>query len=278
MLFRSGFSEPGAGSDLASLRTRAIKQGDYYLVSGSKIWTTHAHVANRMFALVRSSENERRQDGITLLLIDMNQPGVSVEPICTIDGEQELNQVYLDSVRVPIHDRVGEEGAGWSHAKYLLEFERGASIESPRLRKYLETVYELGRGCPYDELIGIAERELNTSIARIQIDLDAFEALELSAIEARCAGGSPGPARSALLKLRSTEIRQRISELSLRIVGSEILPDSVLGQEGQSNLETLGGCAPRNWSRRYLSDRSHTIFGGTSEIQRDILARILLGY
>ena len=135
-----GYSEPGSGSDLASLKTRAVRDGDDYVINGTKIWTTHAHHANRMFALVRTNDTERKQDGISFILIDMKSPGITTRPILTIGGDHEVNQVFFDDVRVPVANRVGEEGKGWTYGKYLLEFERGSGIASAKLRDALKTV------------------------------------------------------------------------------------------------------------------------------------------
>ncbi len=138
-----GYSEPGSGSDLASLKTRAVRDGDDYIINGTKIWTTHAHHANRMFALVRTNDTERQQDGISFILIDMKSPGITTRPILTIGGDHEVNQVFFDDVRVPVANRVGEEGKGWTYGKYLLEFERGSGIASAKLREALKTVSDL---------------------------------------------------------------------------------------------------------------------------------------
>ena len=138
-----GYSEPGSGSDLSSLKTRAVRDGDDYVINGTKIWTTHAHHANRMFALVRTNETERQQDGISFILIDMKSPGITTRPILTIGGDHEVNQVFFDDVRVPVANRVGEEGKGWTYGKYLLEFERGAGIASAKLRDALKTISDL---------------------------------------------------------------------------------------------------------------------------------------
>ena len=138
-----GYSEPGSGSDLSSLKTRAVRDGDDYIINGTKIWTTHAHHANRMFALVRTNETERQQDGISFILIDMKSPGITTRPILTIGGDHEVNQVFFDDVRVPVANRVGEEGKGWTYGKYLLEFERGAGIASAKLRDALKTISDL---------------------------------------------------------------------------------------------------------------------------------------
>lgn len=266
-----GYSEPGAGSDLASLRTRAVRDGDAYVINGSKIWTTHAHHANRMFALVRTGDGERKQEGISFVLIDMDTPGITIRPIRTIGGDHEVNQVFLDDVRIPASNRVGEEGKGWTYGKYLLQFERGGAMASARLRRHLDSVERAASR----EAAG--EPGMATRIATIEQDIDALEMIELRIMSALQTGETPG-AISSLLKLRATEIRQAITALGLDLAGSagvtwsahrplyELDPGSQL-----LGLDALA-LAPS-----YLNARAATIFGGSSEIQREIMARTMLG-
>jgi len=194
-----GYSEPGSGSDLASLKTRAVRDGDHYVVNGSKIWTTHAHHANRMFALVRTNDTPRQQDGISFILIDMNSPGITIRPILTVGGDHEVNQVFFDDVRVPVANRVGEEGKGWTYGKYLLEFERGSGIASAKLRDALKTVSDLAES----EATGraIDDPDIALRISEIEIDIDTLEMTELRVLSALQTGQNPG-AVSSLLKLR----------------------------------------------------------------------------
>src|SRR5690606_7676669 len=214
-----GFSEPGAGSDLASLKMRAIPDGDDYILNGSKIWTTHAHHANMMFALVRTSTEGRRQEGISFLLIDMDTPGIEVRRIDTIGGDHDVNEVFFTDVRVPQANRIGPENSGWECAKYLLEFERGAGIFSGRLRSQLKRVGEAlrlasaeGRG-PQDNPY------LLTRFGEVCADLDTFEMLELRLMGALAPGQNPGPL-SSVLKLRASRMKQQIGELGVEVLGS----------------------------------------------------------
>ena len=265
-----GYSEPGSGSDLASLKTKAVRDGDHYVVNGSKIWTTHAHYANRMFALVRTAESERKQDGISFLLIDMKSPGITVRPILTIGGDHEVNQVFFDDVRVPMTNLVGEEGKGWTVGKYLLEFERGGGIASARLRRGLETVEDVAHANG-DEI----ELETALRISEIDVDIDALEMTELRVMSALQTGENPGPI-SSLLKLRTSEIRQAVTKLGVDVIGNHALvveprrPLYNLNEPALLNDEELP-LVPE-----FLNGRAYTIFGGTSEVQRDILAKAML--
>ena len=267
-----GYSEPGSGSDLASLKTRAVREGDHYVVNGTKIWTTHAHHANRMFALVRTADTGRKQEGISFLLIDMNTPGITIRPINTIGGEHEVNQIFFDDVRVPVENRVGDEGQGWAMGKYLLEFERGGGIASGRLRRELEKVERV-----LDEVRGSAPRDVRMEDEFIALAcvIDALEMIELRVMTALQVGQNPG-AISSLLKLRASEIRQSITRLGVDAVGAAglvweprrplyDLPEGIVSERVLPVMST------------YLNTRAQTIFGGASEIQRDIMAKTLLG-
>ena len=263
-----GFSEPGAGSDLASLKLRAEVDGADYVLNGSKIWTTHAHHANRMFALVRTSSAGRRQDGISFLLIDMHSPGLTVRPIETIGGDHDLNEVFFADVRVPRDNLVGEENRGWDCAKYLLEFERGAGIFSPRLRAQFKRVGDAlreldGEGLP---LAG----ELSARFGEMASDLDTFEMLELKVLGSLAPGETPGPL-SSVLKLRSSRIKQGIAELGLEVLG----PESLRWQAGPRSPEDARA-APA-LLQDYLNSRAFTIFGGAAEVQLGIIAKTLVG-
>lgn len=272
-----GFSEPGAGSDLAALRTRAVPDGGEYIVTGSKLWTTHAHHANRMFALVRTSNEGRRQDGISFLLIDMDSPGITVRPIATIGGDHDVNEVFFDEVRVPQANRIGEENAGWACARYLLEFERGAGIFSPRLRSQLMRVGDAmavlhAGGLRHDS----AQRELlHARFGEVCADLDAFEMLELKTLGQLMPGQSPGPV-SSILKLRASRLKQQIGELGVEMLGLEgqRWRDDVAGlpEGGNPDDEIVGTVLPE-----YLNSRAFTIFGGAAEVQLGIIARSVVG-
>jgi acyl-CoA dehydrogenase len=269
-----GYSEPGSGSDLASLKTRAVRAGDHYVVNGTKIWTTHAHFANRMFALVRTADTPKRQEGISFLLVDMTAPGISIRPILTIGGDHEVNQVFFDDVRVPVENRVGEENKGWTYAKYLLEFERGAGFRAMGLRRQLKELREL---IARDGAGSVAEdASLASRMSEIEIDIDAIEMIELKLLSDVQAGRNPGPI-SSVLKLRGTEVFQAITRLGVDVIGYNALvweprrplyglnEPAVLPEEELAILPS------------HLDGRAHTIFGGTSEIQHEIIAKQMLG-
>jgi acyl-CoA dehydrogenase len=269
-----GYSEPGSGSDLSSLKTRAVRDGDHYVVNGTKIWTTHAHHANRMFALVRTSDEPRQQDGISFILIDMKSPGITIRPILTIGGDHEVNQVFFDDVRVPVTDLVGEEGKGWTYGKYLLEFERGAGIASARLREALNTVSKLADS----EMTGraIDDPDIALRLSEVEIDIDALEMTELRVLSAMQNGQNPG-AVSSLLKLRVSEIHQAVTRLGVEVIGND-----GLAVEPMRPLHTLNHkpAIPEPLlvvMPKHLNGRAYTIFGGTSEIQRDIISKLVLG-
>ena len=264
-----GFSEPGAGSDLASLKLRAQTDGNDYVLNGTKIWTTHAHYANRMFALVRTSTEGRRQDGISFLLIDMQSPGITVRPIRTIGGDHELNEVFFDNVRVPRANLVGQENRGWDCAKYLLEFERGAGIFSPRLRSQLKRVGDALREQAADDT-PLAE-ELPARFGEVTADLDTFEMLELKVLGSLAPGETPGPL-SSVLKLRASRLKQAIAELGIEVLG----PDSLRWHAGQARAADDERAAPA-LLQDYLNSRSFTIFGGAAEVQLGIIAKTLVG-
>jgi len=266
-----GYSEAGAGSDLASLKTRADRDGDEYVINGSKIWTTYAQYANWIFCLVRTDSSGRKQEGITFLLIDMESPGVTVRPIDTIDGFHHLNEVYFDNVRVPVENRIGEEGEGWTYAKSLLVHERLSIAEVANSKRALNEVRELARreingGVPLLEDPLFARR-----LTAIEIDLMAVEYTELRALAAIAEGNTPGP-ESSLLKLQGTEIQQRIQELRMDVAGSYsgTLP-------GELSAEELGHHYADAAQKQYFRGRASSIYGGSNEIQKNITAKYVLG-
>jgi acyl-CoA dehydrogenase len=265
-----GYSEPGSGSDLAALKTRAETDGDSYVVNGQKIWTSMAHHANRLFALVRTSNLGKRQDGITFLLIDMDTPGVRVRPIVGTGGDHEFNEIFFEDVRVPKANRIGEENKGWEVAKYLLEFERGGRVLAGQVRAQFAALVQLvGARCPGDGAI-------RARLAEIGTDLDAMEMIDISVLSTLQAGGNPGPI-SSLLKLRWSEIRQAIAELAVDTVGADALrwrTERPLYETLQlpPEEEEIAAALPR-----YLNSRAFSIMGGTSEIQTNILAKSLVG-
>ncbi len=266
-----GYSEPGSGSDLASLKLKAEADGDDYIVNGSKLWTTHAHLSDHIFCLVRTSNEGRPQQGISFLLVDMNSPGVSVEPILTMAGDHEVNQVFFDNVRVPQKNRIGEENKGWSYAKYLLEFERGGGFSAPRVQHELDRLRQMVQEA-HENIEGFdSSGDIERRIARIDIDLKALEITELRILSAVSGGGTPGP-ESSILKLTTTRLEQEINELSVDVLGYRGFPmDPVEG--GNPYRENFtASVVPR-----YLNNRAASIFGGSQEVQRNIVAKLVLG-
>jgi acyl-CoA dehydrogenase len=263
-----GYSEPNAGSDLAGLQCAAHRDGNEYVVRGTKLWTTHAHHANWIFCLVRTSTEARRQDGISFLLISLRAPGVTVTPIISIAGEHETNQVFFDDVRVPVDQLVGEEGQGWKIARYLLEFERGGFIMNGLLRRKFERCRALAAEVFPDRTVEEG-RALRERLAEIDIDLLALEAAELQCALEQQHGNSPGPGASAL-KLEFSHLIQRIEEVAVTLIGAGALPFAhgtalEAATADQAILET------------YLNNRATTIYGGSSEVQRELVARNLVG-
>lgn len=265
-----GYSEPQAGSDLASLALRAIRDGDDYVLSGSKLWTTHAHWANRMFCLVRTDTTGKPQAGITFLLLDMAAPGIRVRPIITLAGEHEVNEVFFDEVRVPASGRVGDENKGWTVAKYLLEFERGGS-SAPGLQVMLDRVRDVAW-----EAGLLTEAAFRTKLMAAEIAVTAIEIAEQRTLVALASGANPGPA-SSMLKAQGAEALQMVDELMLETAGAYSAADQPGARQPGSNVAPIGPDAALTAMPRYLNDRAATIYGGSNEIQRDIIARLVLG-
>ena len=271
-----GYSEPGAGSDLASLSLRARRDGDDYVLTGSKIWTTHAHWANRMFCLVRTLSEGRPQAGITFLLIDMDNPGITVEPIITLAGEHEVNQVFFDEARTPVADRLGEENQGWAVAKHLLAFERGGGYAPglDAMLRCLRTSAALEAGDETERLLDDPDHRRRLAEAEIAgLAIDISERRVLSAL---AGGGNPGPA-SSLLKLQGSEALQRLDELAVDGLGPYVAPHQPRARSAGSNLAPIGPEHGLTTMARYLNNRAASIYGGSSEIQRDIITRQILG-
>ncbi|MBL9096286.1 MAG: acyl-CoA dehydrogenase family protein [Alphaproteobacteria bacterium] len=259
-----GYSEPGSGSDLAALRTRAERVGGDYVVNGEKVWTSWAHIAHWMFCLVRTSTGERRQDGITFLLIDMKTPGIAVHPIPTIDGKHHLNRVTFDDVRVPVANRVGEEGKGWTYAKGLLTHERTG------LAHVSESMRLLGL------LKGLAkDPALIAKIAAADVELTALAMTELRTLAEAVNGAAPG-AQSSILKLKGTQVIQRVTELFVECAGHFAIPWLPERATPGTNVEPVGPDWAQEELCRYMLGRSASIAGGTDEVQRNIIAKHVL--
>lgn len=265
-----GYSEPQAGSDLAALSLRADRDGDHYVLNGSKIWTTHAHFANRMFCLVRTSREGLRQAGITFLLLDMDTPGINVRPIVSIANDHDFNQVFFEDVRVPVSGRLGEENQGWTVAKYLLEFERAVA-------------YAAGLHAARDKLEAAAREtgllmdlQFRRKLSLVAAQISAIEAVELGVMAAMASGRNPGPA-SSLLKIQGTETQQRIQELAIEVAGHYAAPDQHEARQPGSGLAALTDDSAMIAAPRYFNGRAASIYGGSNEIQRGIIARQVLG-
>jgi len=274
-----GYSEPGSGSDLASLQMKAERDGDDYVLNGSKIWTTHAQWADWMFCLVRTSSAGKPQEGISFLLLPMTLPGIQIKPLPTLDGpaegEQEINQVFFDNVRVPVANRIGEENKGWTYAKYLLEFERGNAY-APGLMHMLRKVKKIAaleRSDAGGALID--DPDFRARIAELEIAVESLNATELRVFSGRGAGKAVGPA-SSMLKLAGSETQQAITELALEAVGTYAAPfvrDTwATTNDGRAGPDHAGPVAPS-----YFNYRKTTIYAGSSEIQKNIITKLVLG-
>ena len=275
-----GFSEPGSGSDLASLQCRATlsEDGTHYKINGSKIWTTHAHWANKMFALVRTDTNGKKQAGISFVLIDMNQPGVSVRPLLTLAGDHEVNQVFLEDVVVPVEDRVGNEGDGWKLAKFLLENERGGSCHSPKLEYDLDQI-ELAAADEPDGRGGVlsGDTDWKRRVAKVRLGIQSLEMIELKILSEVAKGRAPGP-QTSLCKLLASNLRQDVDLLAVDLYGPFGLQlDFARPFYGDNAPAPIHSKAAQVASARYLNSRAWTIFGGTNEVQSSIIARTVLG-
>jgi alkylation response protein AidB-like acyl-CoA dehydrogenase len=267
-----GYSEPGSGSDLASVRTKAVREGDHYIVNGHKTWTTLAQHADWIFCLVRTDAAAKPQSGISFLLIDMKSPGVSVRPIITIDGSHEINDVFLENVRVPAENLIGEENKGWTYAKFLLGNERTSMAGIGRSIRTLNKLREIVEAeIPVEDPTYF---EFIKEIARIELDVLALEATELRVVAQMSRGIDPGAAAS-LFKIRGTEIFQAITELTHRAIGNYGLASRE--HPMSANHFMPGPQYGHTASERYLNSRKLSIYGGSNEIQRNIIAKAVLG-
>lgn len=272
-----GYSEPGAGSDLASLKTSAVRDGDIYRINGSKIWTSYAQHSNRIFCLVRTSREGKPQAGISFILVDMDADGIRVDPIVGLDGSVEQCQVFFDDVEVPVANLVGEENQGWTVAKYLLEFERGGHNFTIDLKKQLSKLYRQmteTRGAGGDSLA--SDAVLGARLADLEIDALAVEYTELRIKGAQDSGENPG-ALSSLVKLVGTELGQSLNQLSLDVLGPAVLPQQLQALEPGYQGEIVGPEHALTAMAEYINNRASTIYGGTAEIQREIIAKQVLG-
>ncbi|OGB12035.1 MAG: pimeloyl-CoA dehydrogenase large subunit [Burkholderiales bacterium RIFCSPLOWO2_12_FULL_64_33] len=271
-----GYSEPGAGSDLASVKTTAVRQGDHYIVNGQKTWTTQGQHANMIFCLVRTDREAKAQSGISFLLVDMQSPGVELRPIRTLDGDKEVNEVFFTDVKVPVENLVGEENKGWTYAKYLLTYERtgiagvGFCIAAlAKLKVVAAKVMKNGQPLDQDPLFA-------ARMAQVEIDLENMKTTNLRVIAAVAGGGVPG-AESSMLKIRGTEIRQEILSLIRRAVGPYALPFIEEAQYEGYAEEPVGPKEAATAAANYFNYRKLSIFGGSNEIQKNIISKMILG-
>ena len=262
-----GYSEPGSGSDLASLKTKAEKDGDDYIVNGTKIWTTHAQFADHIFCLVRTDAEAKPQAGISFLLIDMDSPGVTVEPITTLAGDHEVNQVFLDNIRVPVTNRVGPENEGWVVAKYLLEFERGGGTAATGLRIAMDNLKILLLDLP-------ADSDIHERSAKTEVEVTALSQMEAELQSKIATGENIGPG-SSLMKNIASMLGQQIAALRMEAMAYYGIPHNNLlwlnGKEGvgiESSQTAIGS---------YLNTRASSIYGGSREVQKNIIAKTVLG-
>jgi alkylation response protein AidB-like acyl-CoA dehydrogenase len=273
-----GYSEPGAGSDLASLKTRAVRDGGHYVVDGQKTWNTLGQYADWIFCLVRTDAHAKQQSGITFLLIDMKSPGITVRPIMLLDGGHEVNEIWFENVRVPVENRIGEENRGWTYAKFLLGHERTniagigiAKRELARLKRIAASERRQGRPLIEDPLFA-------AQIAQVEIDLWALEITNLRVLSAERHSPAAGP-EASILKVRGTEIHQSISELMMRAVGPYALPmrreAMEAGWQFDPTREPPGPRYASMLAASYLNQRKLSIFGGTNEIQKNIISKMI---
>ena len=271
-----GYSEPGAGSDLASLKTSAVQDGDDYVVTGTKIWTSMAHHANRIFCLVRTDKTVKPQAGISFLLVDLDTPGITISPIVSLDGQVEQCQVFFDEVRVPVVNLVGNENDGWSVAKFLLEYERGGHNFTIDVKKQLRKIYRQAELAPWGASCRSEDRVFQHRLAEAEIDAMALEQTELRIKGTAEAGGNPG-ALSSLVKVVGTELGQRLNELSMDLVGPAAGPMCLEALDPTYSGDTAVPEHALTTMAEYINNRAATIYGGTAEIQRSIIAKKVLG-
>ncbi|MCP4074177.1 MAG: pimeloyl-CoA dehydrogenase large subunit [Hyphomicrobiales bacterium] len=271
-----GYSEPGAGSDLASLKTKAERQGDHYIVNGQKTWTTLGQYADWIFCLVRTSSEGKRQEGISFLLIDMKTPGIEIRPIILLDGEHEVNEVFFTDVKVPVENLVGEENKGWTYAKYLLTHERTgtagigfSNAALAHLKSIASTQMKSGRPLKQDPYFA-------ARMAQVEIDLEALKTTNLRVLVQADSGAAPGP-ESSMLKIKGTVIRQEINDLARRALGPYALPFVSEALDEGYNESPIGPHYANPIAAEYFNNRKLSIFAGSNEIQRGIISKTKLG-
>ena len=271
-----GYSEPGSGSDLASLQTKAERDGSYYVVNGTKTWNSLAHMSDWVFCLVRTSNKGKQQEGISFLLIDMNTPGIEPKPIISIDGAHHLNMTYYTDVRVPIENRIGEENKGWTYAKFLLGHERNSIAEVGLSKQRLRRLKEISHEEQIDGRSLANDNSFSGKIADAEIALTALEYLNLRFLAEEAAGRPIGP-EASVLKIKGTELRQKLTELTIEALGYYAIPFEPEQLTDRWNEPPIGPDYAAAQIPQYLYSRAATIYGGSNEIQRNIIAKMVLG-
>lgn len=265
-----GYSEPGSGSDLAALQTKAERDGDDYIVNGAKIWTTYAQYADWIFCLVRTGNFEKRQQGISFLLIDMKTEGITVNPIHSIDNHHSLNEVVFDNVRVPVENLIGAENQGWTYAKALLAHERTSIAEVANSKRNLNEIIELAKIQTNHRGRLIDDPYFQNRLSDIEIELMALEYMDLRVLASMSSGDTPGP-EASLLKIKGTEIQQSLQELRMETIGA--YSASLQVEQFQNDLHRAGSAS----RKEYMYGRAATIYGGSNEVQRNVIAKAVLG-
>lgn len=272
-----GYSEPNAGSDLASLKTSAVRDGDHYLVNGTKTWTTLGHFADWIFCLVRTGgADAKNQEAISFLLIDMDDPGITVSPIITLEGHREVNEVHFDNVRVPAENLIGEEGKGWTYAKVLLTHERTNIANVALSKERLDNARELAQNTPLLDGCLMDDPAFKLKFAEVEIELLALEYSDMRTLAAVATGGAPGP-ESSILKIKGTEVAQLIDELHMEIAGIYANPFVKDQFNKDFDGEHVGPGTAANTAPAYFNHRKTSIYGGSNEIQKNIICKAVLG-
>ena len=269
-----GFSEPGAGSDLASLKTKAERRGDKYIVNGQKTWTTLAQYADWIFCLVRTDPTAKKQSGISFLLIDMKSKGISVRPIITIEGGHEVNEVFFDDVEVPVENLVGEENKGWDYAKFLLANERTGIARVGMSKERIKRIKQMAAQVQADGQPVLDNPRFRDKLTAVEIELKALEMTQLRVVadEGKHGKGKPNPA-SSVLKIKGSEIQQATTELLMDVIGPYAAPYDIHGEDGSNEaMDWTAQVAPS-----YFNNRKVSIYGGSNEIQRNIICKAVLG-
>jgi len=271
-----GYSEPGSGSDLASLRTRAERQGDHYVVNGQKTWTTLGQFADMMFCLVRTDTGAKKQEGISFVLIDMKTPGITVRPIITLDEDHEVNEVFLEDVKVPVENLVGEENRGWTYAKYLLGHERTGIARVGQSKRELVFLKRLAAAQKKGGVSLLNDAVFSAKIAALEIEMMALEVTVQRVVASEANGRGPGP-EASMLKIKGTEVQQALTELMLEAVGPQAAAFDPAYLEGEREHSLAGDDDAAPLAAYYFNFRKTSIYGGSNEIQKNIIAQMILG-